>query len=388
MRQEEILKLTSMQEPFNTDVTTHLRTYVETLRGEEASNQAIAGADPLGIDDALLGLPGLNARTDTGAITEALEQAVYKAQGLTGLDHIQCSAAIRDISMLGASLVRFGIEPADCVAGFSTALMTFSERVSAQIPRDSFIDYTTRNPDDGRERTFTSIPEERLFIDSLRRGIAALNSCLLHMMTACTHSISHRQFAAHFRAAADCFQMMIDSIVEVKRNITPEVFTHHIRPFFEPFRVGGRAFSAPSGAEMPILNIDQIIWGADCTDELYTNYFQANVKRLPAIYQQISRAVMGQNSLITLLKERLVSGTSLNDAERTSIQELHRFLTRMYSFRMPHYKVAEENVILRQREQGEGQEVKGSGGFGLVETKYVLDQTVLCRQITTRALAQ
>jgi hypothetical protein len=47
---------------------------------------------------------------------------------------------------------------------------------------------------------------------------------------------------------------------------------------------------------MPILNIDQIIWGADCTDELYTTYFQANIIRLPAIYQEISQTFAGQKS--------------------------------------------------------------------------------------------
>jgi hypothetical protein len=54
---------------------------------------------------------------------------------------------------------------------------------------------------------------------------------------------------------------------------------------------------------------------------------------------------------------------------------------------MPHYRVAEDNVILRQQEYGEDQEVKGSSGFGLVETKYVLDQTIKCRQITSQALS-
>ncbi len=58
----------------------------------------------------------------------------------------------------------------------------------------------------------------------------------------------------------------------------------------------------------------------------------------------------------------------------------------MYTFRMPHYKVAEENVLLRQQEWDRGQEVKGSSGFGLLETKYVLDQTIKYRQITSQAL--
>jgi len=373
-------------EPLFDDVTPRLQSLAATLRREAAINQAIAEADPLGADGAFLRLPGLNERHDTEGIRRALEQAVAQAQSLPGRNFIHCNAAIRDLSMFGASLVRFGIEPADCVPGFSEALLALSADVAAQIPRDSFIDYTSRNPGNERERTFTSLPQERVFIDSLRRGMSSLDSCLANMLTACTFPISRQEFATCLHATTASFQMMIDSIVQVKRGITPEVFTHHIRPFFEPFRVGDRAFSAPSGAEMPILNIDQIIWGADCVDELYTTYFRANIIRLPAIYQEISQTFAGQKSLMTMLKDRLASAISLSHGERRSIQELHHLLTRMYTFRMPHYKVAEENVLLRQQEWDGGQEVKGSSGFGLLETKYVLDQTIKYRQITSQAL--
>jgi len=382
---QETFKVSYIHDPLRDDLTAQICRLAEKLKEEEAINQAIAGADPIGANQTFLGLPALNERQDTEGIRESLNRAVTRVQSLSGSNFIDCSAAIRDISILAASLVRFGIEPADCVSGFSEVLMALSNSTLAQIPRDSFIDYTSRNPSDTRERTFTSLPQEKIFIDSLRRGMAALNLCLLNVLTVCIYPFSSKEFKTYFSAATESFRTMIDAIVQVKKGITPEVFTHQIRPFFEPFRVGDRVFSAPSGAEMSILNIDQIIWGSDCEDELYTFYFQANIIRLPAVYQEISQAVTGKKSLITLLKDRMALGIPLSHEERTSIQELHRFLTRMYSFRMTHYKVAEENVILRQ--QGAGQEVKGSSGFGLVETKYVLDQTIKCRQITFQALA-
>ena len=384
--EREAYRMRNTQETPANSLVSQIHSLTETLKREESINQTIAEADPLGADEAFLRLPRLNEHEDIGGIRKVLEQAVARAQSLLGSNFIHCSAAIRDISMFGGSLVRFGIEPADCVLDFSEALMVLSANVAAQIPRDSFIDYTSRNPTDRRGRTFTALPEERIFIDSLRRGMSALNSCLEKVMTACTYPLSSKEFAAHFHLATESFQIMIDSIVKVKRGITPEVFTHHIRPYFEPFRVGDRAYSAPSGAEMPILNIDQIIWGADCEDELYKTYFQANIIRLPTIYQEISRTFAGQKSLIAILRDCLASGIPFSYEERMSIHEIHHLLTRMYSFRVPHYRVAEDNVILRQHEFGEGQEVKGSSGFGLVETKYVLDQTIKSRQITSQAL--
>lgn len=380
-------KMRYMQEAPDNHVTYQIHRLAQALTREATINQDIAEADPLGTDEAFLRLPGLNEYKDTAGIREALEQAVARAQNLSGRNFIHCSAAIRDISMFGGSLVRFAIGPADCVPGFSETLTVLAANVAAHIPRDSFIDYTSRNPGNARERRFTSLPEERTFIDSLRQGMSALDICLVNILTACAFPLASSEFAASLQAATESFQTMIDSIVQVKRGITPEVFTHHIRPFFEPFRLGDKAFSAPSGAEMPIINIDQIIWGADCTDELYTTYYQANIVRLPTIYQEISHTFTGQKSLITILKDRLASGVPFNSAEQTSISALQRLLTRMYSFRMPHYKVAEDNVLLRQQELGEDQEVKGSSGFGLVETKYVLHQTMKCRQVTSQALA-
>ena len=207
-------------------------------------------------------------------------------------------------------------------------------------------------------------------------------------MCAYASPLSSKECATHFHTASDSFQTMIDSIVQVKKRITPDVFTHYIRPFFEPFKVGDRAYSAPSGAEMSILNIDQIIWGADCDEELYTTYFQANMIRLPAIYQKISRAFAGQKSLMSILKDRLRATSPSSPAERESIQALHHFLTKVYSFRMAHYKVAEDNVKLRLQETQGDKEVKGSSGFGLLEAKYVLEQTMKSRQITTQILSK
>ena len=160
MHQEEMPAMSYPHEPLLDGLTPRLHSLAATLRREAAINQAIAEADPLGADGAFLRLPGLNERHDTEGIRRALEQAVAQAQSLPGRNFFHCNAAIRDLSMLGASLVRFGIEPADCVPGFSEVLLALSADVAAQIPRDSFIDYTSRNPGNERERTFTSLPQE------------------------------------------------------------------------------------------------------------------------------------------------------------------------------------------------------------------------------------
>ncbi len=362
-----------------------LQGLAERLRRERPINQAIAAADPLGADESILTLPKLNQHKKIEGVRNALEQAVAKAQHRSEFDFIHLSAAIRDISMFAGSLVSYGIEPADYIRGFSETLMHLSTSIDAKVPRDSFIDYTSRNPVGIRERRFTKLLEEGIFIDSLRQGVYALDWCFEAVMQAYSQPLSSKKFAEYCHSATDSFQLMIDSIVRVKRDITTEVFTHHIRPFFEPFRVGDTAYSAPSGTETSLLNIDQIIWGADCNDQLYTTYFQANIIRLPAVYQEIGQTFEGQKSLTSKVKERVASGPPLSLEERDSIQELHHLLTKMYSFRMSHYKIAEGSIKLRQQEAQGGKEVKGSSGFGILEAKYMLDHTIRSRQITAHA---
>ncbi|HYU76741.1 MAG TPA: monodechloroaminopyrrolnitrin synthase PrnB family protein, partial [Ktedonobacteraceae bacterium] len=217
------------------------------------------------------------------------------------------------------------------------------------------------------------------------QGMASLDYCLEDLVLAYTYSFAEKEFATHCYTAADSFQTMIDSIVKVKKKITPEVFTHSIRPFFEPFAVDGVAYSAPSGAEMSILNVDLIIWGLECKDELYEKYVRANILRLPIIYQELCQQFEGLPSMMSRMQERLLSDTPLNENEHNSVQALYHLLTKIYSFRMPHYKVAEDNVKLRLKETG-GAEVKGSGGFGIDEVKYVLDQTIKSRQLLLQLL--
>lgn len=373
----------SIAEEWGSSTRSYFDTSIEKLKQERGRNQAIADADPLYVDAAIQALPALNDRGDIAAIRDVAELAVTRLQDSMRGDFVYASAAIRDLCMFGGSLVRFGVEPEECVPGFNKALLDLAAGAEATLPRDSFTDYTSRNPDGDRERRFSSQPEEEIFIDSLRQGMACLDYCLEDLVLAYTYSFADKEFATHCYAAADSFQTMIDVMVTVKKKITPEVFTHTIRPFFEPFTVDGVAYSAPSGAEMSILNVDLILWGLECKDALYEKYMKANMLRLPLIYQELYQQFEGLPSLTKRIQERFLLDKPLSENERNSLSAIYYILTKIYSFRMPHYKVAEENVKLRIKET-QGVEVKGSGGFGIDEVKYVLDQTIKSRQLISQ----
>ena len=373
----------SIAEEWGSSTRSYFDTSIEKLKQERGRNQAIAEADPLGVDAAIQALPALNDRGDIAAIRDVTELAVTRIQHSMRSDFVYACAVIRDLCMFGGSLIRFGVEPSECVPGFSKALLELAAGAEATLPRDSFTDYTLRNPDGDRERRFSPQPEEEIFIDSLRQGMACLDYCLEDLILAYTCSFAEKEFATHCYAAADSFQTMIDVMVTVKKKITPEVFTHTIRPFFEPFTVDGVAYSAPSGAEMSILNVDLILWGLECKDAMYEKYMKANMLRLPLIYHELYQQFEGLPSMTRRIQERFLLDEPLSENERDSLRAIYYILTKIYSFRMPHYKVAEENVKLRLKET-QGVEVKGSGGFGIDEVKYVLDQTIKSRQLISQ----
>ncbi|HEY4384263.1 MAG TPA: monodechloroaminopyrrolnitrin synthase PrnB family protein [Ktedonobacteraceae bacterium] len=164
------------------DFSLLLQKLAARLKKEAAINQLIANVDPLGADEAFQRLPVLNESHNIEGIRQLLAATVTKASDLSEGDFADRRPAISEICMFGASLVRFEREPADCMPGFSEVLLALSSGLATPIPRDSFVDYTSRNPADERERTFTSLPQEKLFIDSLRQGMFAWYTCWQHMM--------------------------------------------------------------------------------------------------------------------------------------------------------------------------------------------------------------
>src|SRR5438552_17734228 len=92
---------------------------LEKLHWEQDINKAIATADPLNMDSFLCMLPSLNEQKKIEVIREYLAEAITHIQSSLIENFVQASAAIRDLCMFAASLIRYNIEQTDCVPGFS-----------------------------------------------------------------------------------------------------------------------------------------------------------------------------------------------------------------------------------------------------------------------------
>src|SRR5258706_14125204 len=76
------------------------------LRKERFRNEAIAAADPIGGDDAMLRLPALNAGKDVERIKEALGVAVQRGPCPPEADFVGFKAANRGYKIFCGFLVR------------------------------------------------------------------------------------------------------------------------------------------------------------------------------------------------------------------------------------------------------------------------------------------
>jgi predicted sugar kinase len=152
------------------------------------------------------------------------------------------------------------------------------------------------------------------------------------------------------------FKDMINAIQQVRKEISPKIFTEQLRPYFDPLTIDGKKYLAPGGAGMPLIIIDKLLWSSTTVDQTYDDYYQDNLNYLPYSYRVFAEEIEAIESIYPrflnyinsnpITKELLEAGESL-----CGIFEV------LLHFRAPHKRVADNNFKLRSKE------AVGSGGF-------------------------
>jgi hypothetical protein len=344
--------------------------YIKCTEGDEK----VAALDPLSGDDFLTNkLPKINRSADKEALLENTIQFVLKSKQLTSLDILSARAALRDLGFLAGSLATHGIDPRS-VPGLEVQLLRLGSRTD-EVPRDTVFTYGPRNPKGARMRLFTDQPEERIFIDSFRLGMQELPHSIEALERASILSVHDEQFSYEIRQAEARFSNMVGSIVEVRRKITPQVFTHELRPYFPTFVVGGKEYVGPGGAQMPVILVDYLLWGSSVTDSPdYIHYFYDNLQYLPPELRQVVDRKNGAASILNKVEEELRASQTVSGEPIPGVSALVGLLNTIQKFRFPHKKVADDNMAIRQ----EGS--LGSGGYTADILQRLIDLTSVSRR--------
>ena len=306
----------------------------------------VADLDPLALDHLFASLvghavPNLDEaeRSFQDAAERALRRRWSREQALAGL---------RDLGMIASILEqRYGMHPCE-TEGVAEALVSLGE-TAQEVPRETFYSHGPRNPAGSRMRVFTALPEERIFNLSVSKGARCLPQTIRNL-----HRASHAaesEVAEHLIQATMALESLVSALVRVKRSMPPAVFSAEIAPFFPEREVAGKRYCGPSAAQMGVLIVDQMLFGAEmttCGD--YEAYFTETSPYLPLELRKIAQRQRDRPSLLDLARgNRFVDHAAL-----VCLRELFQV---MYKFRVPHLRLAEASFASRP----EG--TKGSGGY-------------------------
>lgn len=352
-------------------------TYSACLRNDAV----VAGLDPLGIDGFFGGrFQEINRCSDPELLLREGETFLPAAHVLYSLDPFNAMAATRDCGFVISAITRSGGKD---FGNFEEVLLALSERTE-EVPADTVFSYGPRNPEGPRMRTFTGTVEERCFIRSFTDGMRHLLSTVASLDAAQDIPFTDPQFGFLMRWAESQFAVMVSSIIEVRRVISPEFFTGVMRPYFEPKCVGGKKYLSAGGAQMPIALVDLILWGAECEELQYLTYWKENLEYHPEPLRARAAAVMTKGSFLHKLRglKEQSPGSCRGDVFFESLRGLMGIFSALEKFRYPHLRVAEENMRIRSSGS------VGSGGYNIDMLEFLIrrsrEASECIRQLTMK----
>ncbi|MCS0634149.1 DUF1864 family protein [Streptomyces sp. LP05-1] len=331
----------------------------------------IRAADPLGADQPLAALPGMNRDADVPALTAALRGLLPDPAGVARWSVPEALAAMRDLGMLLGSLKRHGTEPLAAVPDALPVLAALGRR-TGMVPRDTVHHYTTWNPPGARQRMFTGERMEAHLQQAVRMVFPALVAALDTCGELARLEPYDPGFATALDRTAHQVRAMVDSIDFTVAQVSPVFFARGLRPYFEEVEIAGRRYLGPAAAQVPLWLVDLTVWQCDRSDPAYDAFLdESAVYALPA-WRAFRSAHRGGTSAVSKLSAALSweGGSRTPPALARSARSLAELLRILKTFRARHFGIARKAY---------GEEVRlyeaGSGGAPVALLRTVLDLT-------------
>lgn len=297
----------------------------------------ISELDPLSFNEQSIKLPSANENHDTDWLRLAYAEMLGAAEeDLADVSAGTAVAALRDLDFIASSLIRHN-QQETAQSEQAARIFTSLGRLAGTVPRGTVFTYASTNPEGERERSFTGSPQERLFINAVRRGIEELDLSLDRLA-----GVAEGELSGIYDSAENLANM-VASIIDVKKGVSPAFFTFELRPYFEPMTIDGETYAAAGGAQMQLVAIDRLVWGSDCKDPVYQEYFSDNFRYLTP----------DQRGAVTEFERRADSRSIVSLLEEGEIPSalafpINQLLLTLKRFRYPHRRVARDNFALRQ----------------------------------------
>jgi len=316
--------------------------------------ESVQALDPLGLDTLLSTLPTMVEGRELARILVALADAVAAMRRLAAPNKLAAFAALRDFEFLLASAHYLSPESYAQVTGLEEVLGRLAA-VTETVPRGSVYTYGPCNPSGSRMRTYTATPEEQLFVTGLQASVRGLDQILRNLARIMTTPLDTLEFAEAAAAMRTELEPTITANRDMVRRMPPELFSRRIVVFFGPLDIGGHTCPGNTGAHMPTVGIDYLIFGVSA--ERYKTYAETNLRAmLPQQRTLVRDAVRRSNgrSMIERLEDEVKRGVAHPKLANESLSELDGFLRRYGTFRRIHLYLARTNLPLRPIQTGSG----------------------------------
>ena len=319
---------------------------MEELSRMEDSDLRVAALDPLDLDDLFASLAG-NGVPDLDDTERRYRNAAQRIlQRRWSREEAQ--AGLRDLGMIASILERrYRIHP--CEAEIVSEALAKLGETAREVPRETVFSYGPRNPSGSRMRTFSTLPEERIFILSISKAARCLPECIRCLYRASSAATS--DVAEHLMQATMALESLVSALVRVKRTVPPALFSAEIAPFFPERQVAEKHYLGPTAAQMGVLVVDRLLFGTEMTGRHDYKAYSAEMSQyMPWELRNIEQRRHSRPSLLDMARE----GRSFDLAGLVCLRELFQVL---YKFRVPHLRLAEASFASRPRG------AKGSGGY-------------------------
>jgi len=325
--------------------------YVQLLLAEHVDGEDIARLDPLGADDFLVGLPGLNRAGDVDALGAFLAD-VASTDGVMDLDADDARAAMRDVGMVLGSIRRHGQQPREVVPQIEPVLIAWG-RTTQLVPRDTVVHYGAWNPIGDRERMYTGDPQESALIDSVRQAAELIPAMAVWVATAHSRGWGTPESIAALEMAATHFDTYCANFEMVRANVTPEFFAQQLRPYFEPITVAGRTLNGPAAAFLPLYLVDELVWGE--SQGAHADMIDDAVQYGPPLWGGLVAEMRRHTPMSAMLVADLERAGHPDALEREG-QIASHIIHRLVQFRGRHAVLAERayNAAITDFQQGSG----------------------------------
>ena len=198
------------------------------------------------------------------------------------------------------------------VDGGRTAAWAISTRIGDAIgvvPRLVFAHQSLFNEaSGGRFRTFTSLPDEEIFIRFNALGVLAYYRAAEALRGIATLGVSSSVAAYLFDQAEAALNDVLRFNQDLARQLNVERFFFNIRPYFKTYRVGDTDFRGANAGDFSVINeIDVTLGLCTLADPFYRAIVNEKTRFVPPDDQRILQSLEARVPLIAMFKAELAA---------------------------------------------------------------------------------